>query len=792
MKFSENWLREWVDPDLDSTALVEKLTQAGLEVDAVEPVAGKFSGVMVGQVKSVEPHPDADKLRLCQVDVAGDELLSIVCGAANVRQDLKIPVAVIGAVLPGNFKIKQAKLRGVPSFGMLCSAKELGLAESADGLMELAEDAPVGTDFRDYLDLDDMVIDVDLTPNRSDCLGIAGIAREVGVLTGSDVNTLSTDLIDSQSSKNCDVVVDAEEACPRYVGRVIEGVNMMAETPIWMQEKLRRSGLRSLGPVVDVTNYVMLELGQPMHAFDLDKLDGAIHVRMSQKDETLTLLDGQEIAIVEDTLLIADEKSPIALAGIMGGEGSSVGNTTRDLFLEAAFFTPTIIAGRARSYGLHTDSSHRFERGVDPALARLAMDRATELLLSIVGGKAGKITEVVSAKNLPEQAKITLRSSRIKRVLGISIPANQVEDQLTRLGIQLETTDSGWEASIPSFRFDLAIEADLIEELGRLYGYENLPNTRPQGTVLPTEISEETLTTQRLQSLLVDRGYQEAITYSFVDPEIQQHLAYQGETGIELANPISADLSTMRTSLWPGLVQALVYNLNRQHTRVRLFEVGRVFKGTTENVEQHRHIGGVLSGSRFPEQWTEKEEAVDFYDVKADVEALLKLGGSGDNKFVSEQHDALHPGQSARIYQGGQPIGWLGALHPRLEKTLGFSNRIYVFELTLVPVLAAEIPAFTPLSKFPAIRRDLAIVLDEKISAAEIDDCLNTIESDILKEIQLFDVYSGEGVELGKKSMALAFTVQHNERTLTDEDVDALMQTITECLKREVNATIRS
>ena len=792
MKFSEKWLREWVNPDIDSATLSAMLTQAGLEVDAIEAVAGDFTGVVVGQVVSVEPHPDADKLRCCKVDVAGDELLSIVCGAANVRQDLKIPVAVVGSVLPGNFKIKKAKLRGVESFGMLCGASEIGLIDNVNGLMELAADAPIGTDLREYLDLDDVSIDVDLTPNRSDCLGIAGIAREVGVLTGCDLTQWPQEAISEQSTKTVSVTVDAISDCPRYVGRVIENANVKAETPLWMQEKLRRSGVRSLGPVVDVTNYVMLELGQPMHAFDLDTLEGGITVRFANESEKLTLLDGQEVSVTDNSLVIADDSSALALAGIMGGEASSVTDDTNHLFLEAAHFNPLVIAGRARGYGLHTDSSHRFERGVDPELPRVAIERATALLLDIVGGEAGPISEAVSKENLPQEKVITLRSDRIKRVLGIAIDAEQVEEQLTRLGLSLVAEGDSWQVTIPSFRFDLAIEVDLIEELGRLYGYDKLPETRPQGTVLTTDISEHTLATHRLQSLLVDRGYQEAITYSFVDPEIQKHLAVEGEEAIALANPISADLSVMRTSLWPGLIQAMVHNLNRQHDRIRLFEVGRSFRGTQDNVEQHRQIGGVVCGSRYAEQWSEKQRPVDFFDVKADVEALLDLGANTTIRFVAEEHPALHPGQTARIYKGEQAIGWIGALHPRLNKPLDLNVRVYVFELALTPVLNAQIPSFEPLSKFPANRRDLALVVDEHTTAGEIDHCLNGVESDILKEIQLFDVYSGDGVEVGKKSIAVAFNLQHAERTLTDDEVDALMQTIAQRLEQEVGALIRS
>ena len=793
MKFSEKWLREWVNPDVDTATLVAQLTLAGLEVDAIEPVAGEFKGVVVGQVVSVEPHPDADKLRCCKVDVAADELLSIVCGASNVREGLKIPVAVVGSVLPGNFKIKKAKLRGVESFGMLCGASEIGLVDNVKGLMELADDAPVGKDFREYLDLDDVSIDVDLTPNRSDCLGIADIAREVGVLTGCDLTQWPEETITENSTKTLAINVEAPADCPRYIGRVIENVNVKAETPLWMQEKLRRSGVRSLGPVVDVTNYVMLELGQPMHAFDLDKLSGGITVRAAKQGEKLSLLDGQEVTVLENTLVIADNTAPLALAGIMGGEASSVADDTKNLFLEAAHFNPLVIAGRARAYGLHTDSSHRFERGVDPELPRVAIERATVLLLDIVGGEAGPITEQVSEVDLPKAESITLRADRIKRVLGIAIEPVQVVDQLTRLGLTvLAAENNSWQVTVPSFRFDITIEVDLIEELGRLYGYDKLPETRPQGTVLTADISEHTLATHRLQSLLVDRGYQEAITYSFVDPNVQQHLALEGEQAIALANPISADLSVMRTSLWPGLIQAMVYNLNRQHERVRLFEVGRSFKGTQDDVIQHRQIAGALCGSRYAEQWSEKQRPVDFFDAKADVEALLDLGNQGNIRFVAEQHPALHPGQSARIYKEEQAIGWIGALHPKLNKPLDLNVRVYVFELALAPVLDAHIPAFESLSRFPANRRDLALLVDNNITVGEIQHCLQGVKSDILKSIQLFDVYSGDGVEDGKKSIAVAFNLQHAERTLTDEEVDALMQAITERLEQSIGALIRS
>lgn len=791
MKFSEKWLREWVNPAFDTETLVAKLTQAGLEVDAVTPVAGDFQGVFVGEVKSVKAHPDADKLRVCEVDVAGEALLHIVCGAANVREGLKIPVAIIGAVLPGNFKIKQAKLRGEPSFGMLCSAKELGLADSSEGLLELAADAPVGQDIRDYLDLNDHSIEVDLTPNRSDCLGVAGIAREVGVISQTDVTAPDMPDVAAANDVTLPVTVSAAKACPRYLGRVIKGINPKADSPIWLQEKLRRSGLRSLGAIVDITNYVLLELGQPMHAFDLAKISGGIEVRFVKQGESLTLLDGQTIALQDSSLLIADADGPLALAGIMGGQHSAVSDETVDIFLESAFFAPDAIAGQARGYGLHTDSSHRFERGVDPELAKQAMQRASQLIIDIAGGQAGPVVEQSNNSDLPIPAEIILRADRIKRVLGIGLPADDVAEKLSRLGLQVTPIENGWQVVVPSFRFDLAIEVDLIEELGRLYGYDQLPQTRPQASVLSTSISEHQLQTERLQHLLVDRGYFEAITYSFVDPQLHQHFAASEWAPIALANPISADLSVMRQSLWPGLIQALSYNLNRQQDRVRLFEIGRVFNGDKAAIEQQLHVGGLIYGDIATEQWADKARKVDFYDAKADVEALLALAG-GEVTFIAEVHPALHPGQSARIMKNGQAIGWLGALHPKLNKPLDINGKVFVFEMQLSAVLAAQVPEFSGVSRYPAIRRDLALVVEQTITVGQIEHCLKSIDSDILKAFQLFDVYTGDGVEQGKKSLAIAFRIQHGERTLTDDEVDALMTQIRDNLQSSLGAVIRA
>ncbi|MCW8927404.1 MAG: phenylalanine--tRNA ligase subunit beta, partial [Gammaproteobacteria bacterium] len=681
MKFSEQWLREWVNPAVSSDELCHQLTMAGLEVDAVDPVAGEFSDVVVGEVLKVEPHPDADKLRVTQVNVGAEALLNIVCGAANVREGLKVPVAVVGAKLPGDFRIKKAKLRGVPSHGMLCSASELGLAESSEGLMELPADAPVGEDFRCYLELDDVTIELGLTPNRGDCLSLAGIAREIGVLNQAAVSGPQIEAVAGSSDETLEIDLQASAACPRYIGRVIRGVNVKAETPLWMQERLRRSGVRSLGPVVDVTNYVLLELGQPMHAFDLAKLDGGIVVRMAREGEKLVLLNEQEVELDEQTLVIADRRGPLAMAGVMGGQSSAVGDETVDIFLESAFFSPQSIVGRARRYGLHTDSSHRFERGVDPQMAEQTMERATALLLAITGGSAGPLEEVLSEDELPKRHPIHLRQQRVNRILGGNIAANEIEDILQRLGMALNRIDDGWHVEAPSFRFDIAIEVDLIEEIGRIVGYENLPSSRPQGALTMQARPEGRIGRRELSRLLVDRGYQEAISYSFVDPKMQKRFDPQGE-GVALANPISSDLAVMRTTLWSGLMPLLQHNLNRQQPRVKMFEYGLRFIQEGTELKQENMLAGLIYGTLMPEQWDASSRKVDFYDLKADVEALLALTRRMDEfHFVAEVHPALHPGQSARIYLGEEAVGWLGMLHPNLERELDLRGNSYLFEI---------------------------------------------------------------------------------------------------------------
>ncbi len=791
MKFSKAWLREWVNPDLDTEALLERLTLAGLEVAGTEAAAPPFSGVKIAKVLRVIPHRSADRLQICQVDIGAASPLTVVCGAPNVRAGLIAPLAVVGARLPVGATVARADFQGVESSGMLCSAAELGLVEHSTELLELPEKAPLGGDLYEFLQLDDTSIDIDLTPNRGDCLSIAGIAREVGALTRSPVTEPLIESVMPQIETVFPVTVAAPEACPRYLGRVLQGVNLQIPTPWWIQERLRRSGLRSLGPGIDITNYVMLELGQPMHAFDLDRLHKGIQVRYAQPNESLTLLNGKELQLDTETLVIADDQRPLALAGIMGGEDSGIREQTQNLFLESAFFNPTVIAGRARFYGLHTDSSHRFERGVDPELPQRAMERATALLLEIAGGQAGPMIEITEASQLPPRRTILLRAARLSQVLGIVLPEQQVSEQLTRLGLAIERVGEDWQVTVPSFRFDLALEVDLIEELGRLHGYDRLPSTRPSEWMPPVLTVEAKVPARRISQLLIDRGYQEVITYSFIEPKLQQILDPE-QPPVVLANPISAEMAVMRTMLWPGLIQALRYNLYRQQERVRLFESGLIFKGQLPDITQEKTIAGLIFGTRYPEQWGETNQLVDFFDLKGDVEAVLGLGGQKDHfEFVVDKHPALHPGQSARIIREGYAVGWLGALHPAAERALDLTGHVYLFSLQVKAVENGALPLFQSWSKFPFIRRDIALLVHNDIPVQAIFDCLQGLRSDILKEFQLFDVYTGKGVDPDKKSLALRLTLQHPSYTLTDDRVNTFVERVVTVLSAELGAIIR-
>ncbi|MCG3733517.1 phenylalanine--tRNA ligase subunit beta [Vibrio cincinnatiensis] len=794
MKFSESWLREWVNPAVTTDELTHQITMAGLEVDDVLPVAGTFTGVKVGHVVECGQHPDADKLRVTKVDVGEEELLDIVCGAPNCRQGLKVAVATVGAVLPGDFKIKKAKLRGQPSHGMLCSFSELGIDVESNGIMELADDAVIGTDFREFLTLDDVTIDVDLTSNRADCFSLRGMAREVGVLNRADVVEPAVSPVAPTIDTNISIEVKAPAACPRYLGRIVKNVNVQAQTPLWMQEKLRRCGIRSIDPIVDITNYVMLEQGQPMHAFDLAKIEGGIVVRLAEQGEKLTLLDGSEAELNADTLIIADHNKALAIAGIFGGEYSGVNSETKDVLLECAFFAPDHIRGRARSYSLHTDSSMRYERGVDYALQFTAMERATQLLIDICGGEVAPVVAAESDADLPKPNTVALRRTKLDNLLGHHIADADVVEILQRLGMSVETTTEGWMATAPTWRFDIAIEQDLVEEVGRIYGYDNIPNQAPAAALNMNLHKEANLPLKRVRDLLVDRGYHEAITYSFVEPE-QQKLIVSDVEPLILPNPISADMSAMRLSLIQGLLNTVVHNQKRQQPRVRLFEQGLRFipdQAAENGMRQESMLAGVISGTRSEEHWNIETATVDFFDLKGDVEAILELTANGKAyRFAAAKHPALHPGQSAAIVLDGKTIGVIGTVHPELERKFGLNGRTIVFEIEWSAINSKVIPEAVALSKFPSNRRDIAVVVDQTIASGDIVDACRVAGGELLKEAKLFDVYVGKGVAEGKKSLAIALTLQSSERTLEEADIAAAVDNIVKVVSEQFSATLR-
>ena len=790
MKISEQWLREWVNPDISTHDLAHLMTMAGMEVTAVAPVAGDFSGVVVAQILSREQHPNADRLSLCQVDT-GAETVQIVCAAPNARAGLKAPLARIGAVLPGDFKIKKARLRGVESRGMLCAAAELGLGDVSDGIMELAAEAPVGTDLRDYLKLDDRVIELDLTPNRADCLGLRGLAREVGLLTRCQVKPAEFEPVAASISDELQIVLSAVEGCPRYLGRIVKAVDVSVPSPVWLQERLRRSGLRSINCVVDVTNYVLLELGQPMHAFDLDKLQGRIDVRWAGDGESLQLLDGQTLELQSETLLITDDSGPIALAGIMGGQSTAVSDTTRNIMFEAAFFAPQAIIGKARAYGLHTDSSHRFERGVDYQLQDRAMERAAQLLLDIAGGEAGPIVAVSSAA-LPSVGTVSLRRARIKKMLGFAMDDSEVERIFQGLGMAVENHAEGWTVSVPGWRFDIAIEADLLEELARVYGYNKLPVSHISAALVMPSTREQVLSIRAIRRRLAARDYQEAITYSFVDPQWQR--AFDSQLApVALQNPISADLAVMRTSLLPGLMQALLHNVHRQQQRVRLFETGLRFLPTAKGLRQQPTLAGVMTGRRSRENWNDSGDMADFYDVKGDLEAVFALTGNrGAFRFEAGEREGLHPGQTALVYRGEALLGYIGALHPGLQKSYDVAAAVYLFEVDLEAVQQARLPGFTAVSKYPEQRRDIAVIVDKSVPAGELLENVRAVAGTYLTDLRLFDVYEGKGIDPKRKSLALGLTFQDSSRTLSDDDVNKSKDQVIDLLIKTYNAELRS
>lgn len=795
MKFSESWLREWINPGINTEKLCDQLTMAGLEVANIAPVAGNFDGVVIGRVVECAKHPNADKLHVTKVDIGASALLNIVCGAENCRQGLTVACAKVGARLPDNFKIKATKLRGELSEGMLCSYAELGMDSNNEaGIIELPDGAILGEDIRNYLQLNDCIIDVSITPNRADCFSIIGIARDIAAINNLPLTELKHKLSVVSIDNKMKVNIDESAAVPRYLTRIIKGINIHTPTPLWIKEKLRRSGIRSINAVVDVTNYVMIELGQPMHAFDLHKIAGDIVVRYGKSEEKLTLLDGNEIKIKEKTLVIADKEKVVALAGIFGGLDSGVSKKTTDIMLEAAFFSPVTLAGKAREYGLHTESSHRFERGVDPELSYRAMERATALLLAITGGQAGPISEAVCNTSLPKPAVIALETKKIDQLLGCSIDQKYIIDILTRLGCHVKFYGNLCKVTAPSWRFDIQIEADLIEEIARIYGYNNIPNAHVKAKLALRAHPEEILSLSRVKYLLVDRGYQEAITYSFVDPKIQS-LLHPEQSALMLPNPISSEMSVMRLSLWSGLLNTVIYNQSRQQHRLRLFETGFRFipDGSAEfGVRQETVLSGVIVGSLYEEHWHLSKKSVDFFDLKGDIEVILSLTGRPE-KFLFKpfNHSALHPGQSAAFYLNNEMIGIMGTLHPQIQKQLDIKGNVLIFELLWEKIAKRAVPELKNISRFPANRRDIAILVDNDVLAGEIISECKRAGGDSLVNVNLFDVYQGDNIIAGKKSLAISLILQDNLRTLEDNDIINIVDKCIEALQNRFDALLR-
>lgn len=792
MIFSENWVRQWIKLKLDTAALVECLTMAGLEVDSVAPAGPALEQVVVGRITGVTPHPQAVNLQVCAVMLGGRKSLDIVCGAPNARVGLNAPVALPGAILPAGRMIDSRAIRGVMSNGMLCSAQELNLGDEAGGLLEFDADARPGQTVHEYLDLGDKIITIDLTPNRGDCLSIVGIARELAVLTGGRLKQAELPGWPDEGEAHIAIAIDSPEHCPRYVGRVIKGINRAGRTPCWMRERLRRCGIRPINPVVDVTNYVMLEIGQPMHAFDLDCLNQRIIVRQAEPGEALDLLDGSSQTLRADTLVIADDAGAIALAGIMGGSTSAISAQTDSIVLEAAFFSPTTQAGQARHYGLHTDSSHRFERGVDPELPTIASGYATSLLKGIVGGTPGPMVEAVHPGCLPKRRPVEVRRVRIDKLLGIRLPKPRINKILSRVGAQVQFADATWLVTPPSYRFDIDIECDLIEELARVHGYDKFPAATPRLDLRQLASEEATLNPVRLKQALVDRGFHEAITYSFVDPQIQDRL-YPESASITLQNPLAPAQSVMRISLWPGLLQVLSTNLNRQHRRVRLFEVGKTFHPENGETREIERLSGIVSGSPWPEQWGAKARDADFYDVKSDVEALFTLTGVPETfSFHPVERPGLHPGQSSEIQLNGKSVGSMGQLHPELQRYFDISQSVFLFELDLAAIKYRKMPNYIGISKFPAIRRDLAVVVDEGIPARNLLNSIQNTVGENLTNLELFDVYRREGIDSKRKSLAFSLTLQSYSRTLIDSEVDMIIDRVLNELRDKYGAELRT
>ncbi len=791
MKFPESWLRQHLNTDASHQRIAETLTAIGLEVEQESVIGAELPGVIVAEIVSLQKHPEADRLNVCQVAIGGGAQVQIVCGAPNARAGLKAPLAQIGAVLPGDFAIKAAKLRGVDSAGMLCSAKELGIDADASGLLQLPADAPVGSPLANYLGLTDAQFELKLTPNRADCFSIRGIAFDLAAALQTQVTAMPIEEVTVNSATQITVEIEAKADCPRYAGRVIEGLNPQANTPIWMREALQRSGIRPLSPLVDITQFVMLELGQPMHAFDADKLKGPIGVRRARVGETCLLLDGKQALLNAEFTVITDADRTIAVAGIMGGLDTSVDQNTTRVFLESAHFAPASIIGRARKLGLHTDASHRFERGVDPALPELALERASALVLEIMGGQAGPIICGEAPEQILAAAPVLLRAKRLARVLGIDVEVSRVEQIFRALGMQVQAHAEGWLITPPSRRFDMAIEEDMIEEVARIVGYDQIPLRTPSGEVPLVARSEIALDENALRAQLLAHDVQETINYAFVDASLLN--AWQlCDALLALANPLSAELAVMRPSLLPGLIGTLTANAARQQTRLRLFEIGRVFAAQGADAPLERqHLAAVFCGSAMAEQWSAKPEPVDFYDVKAVLDAALaRIGLKAHYEPAALSH--FHPGRSAQILIAGNAIGTIGALHPALNKALDLPGDVYAFELDLSALPARQLPAAQPVSRFPSVRRDLALVVPETLNWADIQACSHRVLGPRLQSVSLFDVYRGAGLPAGTKSLAIGLILHEFSRTLNDSEIEQSMSSLLTALAQDCQATLRA
>jgi phenylalanyl-tRNA synthetase beta chain len=791
MKFSEKWLREWVDPPLDTSELAHRLTMIGHEVDTVEPYGDGLEGVIVAEVLAVKKHPDADRLSVCQVSTGVGSPLEVVCGAPNVRQGMKSPFAPAGTTLPNGMKLRRSKIRGVISNGMLCSAIELGLGDESDGIVELHIDAPVGQVLVDYLKLPDHSFDLDLTPNRGDCFSVMGIAREVSAMTSTPLRGPNIVKVKATIKDEHPVELVLPEGCPRFAARVIRDIDLSARSPVWLIERLRRSGLREIHPVVDITNYIMLELGQPLHAYDCQLLNGPIRPRLATKGEKLTLLDEKEVDLLANTLVITDDSGPIGMAGIMGGLSTAVTAKTTDVFFEAAFWPPEFMAGRARQYGMHTDASLRFERGVDPELQARAIERATELLIAISGGQAGPLVDHCAPEYLPKPVSLKLRKERLSRVLGTEIAAERVTQILTSLGLATVASSSGWKVKIPSFRFDIDVEDALVEEVARIFGYDEIPETTGFGETPLARVAETKIDLEMVANTLVARDFQEVITYSFIDEETNS-LVSGKKSKLVLSNPISSEMSVMRSSIWPGLIAAASANAARQQDRIRLFEIGKTFHGSLDSPVEVVRIAGIIVGDVVPEQWDKRSQDVDFFDIKSDLMAILCMAGSADQfEFLAGEHPLLQPGQVAKIFRDKELIGVLGKLHPVVAKKVDLDKGAFLFELDAEKSLSTCVPVAEPVSKYPTIRRDIAVVVNDKVTVAEIVKAVESAAPELVRSVRVFDIYRGPGIEAGLKSVALGLILQETSRTLTDDDADAAIASVLRKLKQEFAAVLR-